>query len=321
MYFAFKFEKSTRAVPAFINGDDDNTPNSVRSIAEVLFGTNNKKNKNAVKGFFFLLGLMEKYNIKHSFPRFRFHLFYRNIPGLWGELISDEEIQERGVPIGEILNAPFITHNNHRTLELLYCENCGIIAYGGSRVEYYGDDSDLITELLPISPDIEGVPENSSATIVEKRKYKDFSIFCPGSYGNESERNTNIIEPEYSISRLNGEKLVWCNAWLNVNSGKIETQNPNDPKNYIKGRWLRVAKISTLNDEIVNVDYNIETINNLEALPHICPHCEADYSHHKKKRKSPFRGFRTGFGKVSQLMSKELFNLLPEGDNLSLIHI
>ncbi|HHX70185.1 MAG TPA: DEAD/DEAH box helicase [Gallicola sp.] len=315
MYFAFKFEKSTRAVPAFINGDDDNTPNSVRSIAEVLFGTNNKKNKNAVKGFFFLLGLMEKYNIKHSFPRFRFHLFYRNIPGLWGELISDEEIQERGVPIGEILNAPFITHNNHRTLELLYCENCGIIAYGGSRVEYYGDDSDLITELLPISPDIEGVPENSSATIVEKRKYKDFSIFCPGSYGNESERNTNIIEPEYSISRLNGEKLVWCNAWLNVNSGKIETQNPNDPKNYIKGRWLRVAKISTLNDEIVNVDYNIETINNLEALPHICPHCEADYSHHKKKRKSPFRGFRTGFGKVSQLMSKELFNLLPEGDN------
>ena len=72
MYFAFKFEKSTRAVPAFINGDDDNTPNSVRSIAEVLFGTNNKKNKNAVKGFFFLLGLMEKYNIKHSFHDFVF---------------------------------------------------------------------------------------------------------------------------------------------------------------------------------------------------------------------------------------------------------
>jgi len=279
MYFAFNINGRTRAVPAFINGDNDDTPNFVRSIAEVLFGTDNKQNKDAVKGFFFLLGLFEKYNINHIFPRIRFHLFYRNIPGLWGELIPDNEVSNRGMPVGELLNTPQISHKGHRTLELIYCENCGTLAFGGSRVEYVDSEGNVITELLPVSPDIEGVPDTSPASIVEKRKYKDFSIFCPGSFGEENERNTNIIEPEYSISNSNGKKLIWCNAWLNVNSGKIEINNPNDSANHIRGRWLRVADITKdNNDNITNVDYNVrgDALKKIDALPHFCPHCEAD---------------------------------------------
>ena len=42
------------------------------------------------------------------------------------------------------------------------------------------------------------------------------------------------------------------------------------------------------------------------ALPSVCPLCAADYSR-RKIRKSPVRGFRTGFSKVSQLLSKEMF--------------
>lgn len=317
MYFAFNIAGRTRAVPAFINGDNDDTPCFVKSIAEVLFGIENKQNKDAVKGFFFLLGLLEKYNIKHSFPHIRFHLFYRNISGLWGELIPDSEVQRREMPIGELLNTPQISHKGHRTLELIYCENCGTLAFGGSRVEYVDSEGNGITELLPVSPDVEGVPDTSPATIVEKRKHKDFGIFCPGSFGEENERNTNIIEPEYCISNSNGKKLIWCNAWLNVNSGKIEINNPNDVENHIRGRWLRVGDITKdNNDNITNVDYNVreDVLKKLDALPHICPHCESDYSNPNKKRKSPFRGFRTGFGKVSQLLSKELFNSLPQGD-------
>ncbi|HBT86177.1 MAG TPA: hypothetical protein DEB12_09790 [Porphyromonadaceae bacterium] len=318
MYSAFNIEGRTRAVPAFINGDNDDTPHFVKSIAEVLFGANHKQNKIAVKGFFFLLGLLEKYKIQHTFPRIRFHLFYRNIPGLWGELISDDGIATRQIPVGELLNTPQISHNGHRTLELIYCENCGTLAYGGSRVEYRDSDYKFITELLPVSPDIEDVPDSSSSTIIEKRKYKDFSIFCPGSFGEEDERNTNVIEPEHSISNSNGKKLVWCKAWLNVNSGRIETENPNNSANYVHGRWLRVADISKdTNDNIIHVNYDIreDILRKIETLPHICPHCEADYSNPRRKRKSPFRGFRTGFGKVSQLLSKELFNSLPQGDD------
>ncbi|MBK6699248.1 MAG: hypothetical protein IPG55_04975 [Saprospiraceae bacterium] len=138
-----------------------------------------------------------------------------------------------------------------------------------------------------------------------------------GVFGADNENNTNIIEPEFSISNSNGNKLVWCNAWLNVNSGKVEINNPNDSTNHIRGRWLRVASITNNGGIITNVNYNNikeEVLRNLETLPNICPHCEADYSHPSKKRHSPFRGFRTGFGKVSQLLSKELFNSLPKGD-------
>lgn len=318
MYSAFIIDGRIRAVPAFINGNNDDTPNNVKSIAEVLFGNENKHNKEAVKGFFFLLGLFEKFNIKHPFPRLRFHLFYRNIPGLWGELIPDSEVSNRQMPVGELLNTPEISYNGHRTLELIYCENCGTLAFGGSRVEYTDHEGNDIIELLPVSPDIEGVPDTSPATIIEKRKYKDFGIFCPGSYGEEDERNTNVIEPEFNIENSNGKKLLWRNAWLNVNSGKIGFLNPNDSMNHLKGRWLQVAEVNKQNDIITNVNYDVkqDIPKNLEALPHICPHCEADYSHPLKKRHSPFRGFRTGFGKVSQLLAKELFNLLPQGEDI-----
>ena len=44
----------------------------------------------------------------------------------------------------------------------------------------------------------------------------------------------------------------------------------------------------------------------------MCPLCGADYTR-RRIRKSPVRGFRTGFTKVSQLLSKEMFYFLPEG--------
>ena len=44
------------------------------------------------------------------------------------------------------------------------------------------------------------------------------------------------------------------------------------------------------------------------ALPCICPNCDADYT--RKKRKSPIRGFRTGFAKTNQVLAKELFSSL-----------
>ncbi len=301
LYFAFKMDGRIRAIPAFKNGIEDDTL-GVKFVSEVVFGEAQKENSNAVKGFFYTLGLLEKYKIRHEYPRVRFHLFYRNISGMWGELVSDNIINNTGVPIGEILTNPQISHNGHRTLELLYCENCGTLAYGGSRVQYKDENEDPYAELIPVSPDIEGVPETSPATIVEKRKYKDYSVFCPGGYEN--------IEPENSIPNSGGLKLKWYTAWLNVNSGRIITENPKNLNEYILGKWLR---IKDGDNDIADIVNNIISKNTI-ALPHVCPHCEADYSHPMKKKQSPFRGFRTGFGKVTQILSKELFEALPEGD-------
>ena len=48
----------------------------------------------------------------------------------------------------------------------------------------------------------------------------------------------------------------------------------------------------------------------VSALPSLCPACGDNYSS-RKYRKSPVRGFRTGFSKLTQLLSKELFYLIP----------
>src|SRR5262249_22212364 len=49
----------------------------------------------------------------------------------------------------------------------------------------------------------------------------------------------------------------------------------------------------------------------VSALPAVCPRCASDYTR-RKFRRSPIRGFRTGFSKVTQLLTKELFYFLPE---------
>ncbi len=310
LYTAFNVNDRTRAIPAFKNGENDNTT-GVNFLSEILFGEEHKENHNAIKGFLYSLGILEKYQKELHYPRLRFHLFYRNIPGMWGELIPDSKKLNNEPPIGKILTTPVISYNKHRTLELLYCENCGTVALGGSRIQYIDKIGNSVTELIPVSPDIEGVPENSPSTIVEKRNYKDFSVFVPGNF------NDNI-EPDWTVegnrnSQNNNDLFhYWQNAWINVFSGKIITINPHDTENFIKGKWLRV-KYNGYDIAESDEDRFVKLSKNIKALPHTCPHCEVDYSHPQKRKQSPFRGFRTGFGKVTQILSKELFDSLPEG--------
>lgn len=310
LFKAFRIEGRVRAVPAFKNGSNDDTA-GVNSLAEILFGHNESENHEAIKGFLFLLGIYERFRIETEFSRLRFHLFYRNIGGLWAELKSDSEMQGNpsSKPISNLMTVPLLTSNNKRTLEILYCENCGAIAYGGSRIEVKDENEDTITELVPLSADIEGVPETSPATIVEKRRYIDFSVFYPDDINGE------IIQPEYPIPKnANGDfDAEWQVAWINVKSGRINLNDPNDTTNNKKGLWYRVKS----NSRDIKQLGQTEKILSIAALPCSCPHCKSDYSKFapKKKKYSPFRGFRTGFGKVSQILSKELFEDLPQGEN------
>jgi hypothetical protein len=54
-----------------------------------------------------------------------------------------------------------------------------------------------------------------------------------------------------------------------------------------------------------------EQKSTLEASPHVCPSCNADYT----KRiiyKIPIRSFRTGIARSNQILSKELIYQLVE---------
>lgn len=278
-------------------------------MSEALFGDANKIQ--AVKGFLYILSLFERFKIDNSFPRLRFHLFYRNIGGLWAEMKSDLEMQANAsqMPISNLQTTPKLISNGKRTLEVLYCENCGSIAYGGNRIDVRDADENIITELLPLSPDIEGVPETSSATIVEKRKYKDFSVFYPSDF------NGDVVQPEHSVPRnaKNDFDAEWERAWINIKTGKIHLIDPENLDDFRKGLWYRIKEN---NQDIAQIDIT-DKVRSIGALPCTCPHCKSDYSKYapKKRKFSPYRGFRTGFGKMSQILSKELFAELPAGDD------
>jgi DEAD/DEAH box helicase domain-containing protein len=310
LFSAFRINGRVRAVPAFKNGEGDTTE-GVISLSEALFGDANKIQ--SVKGFLYILSLLERFQIDNDFPRLRFHLFYRNIGGLWAEMKSDLEMQNNAsqMPIANLSTTPKLISNGKRTLEVLYCENCGSIAYGGNRIVIRDEDANPITELLPLSPDIEGVPETSSATIVEKRKYLDFSVFYPADFTGDE------VQPEHSIPRnaTDDFNAEWEKAWINVKTGKIQiNQAPNNPTDFRKGLWYRVK--SNLID-IAETPTITDKMRTIAALPCTCPHCKSDYSKYapKKRKFSPYRGFRTGFGKMSQILSKELFAELPAGDS------
>ena len=306
LFSAFRIDGRVRAVPAFKNGEGDTTE-GVISLSEALFGDANKIQ--AIKGFLYILSLFERFNIDNAFPRLRFHLFYRNIGGLWAEMKSDLEMQANAsqMPISNLMTTPKLISNGKRTMEVLYCENCGSIAYGGNRIDVRDENENIITELLPLSSDIEGVPETSSATIVEKRKYKDFSVFYP------ADSNGDVVETENCIPRPGDFDAEWEQAWINVKTGKIHLIDPNNLDDYRKGLWYRVKEN---NQDIKQID-ETDKVRSVGALPCTCPHCKSDYSRYapKKRKFSPYRGFRTGFGKMSQILSKELFAELPAGDS------
>jgi hypothetical protein len=86
----------------------------------------------------------------------------------------------------------------------------------------------------------------------------------------------------------------WSRAWLDPYSGRVQLgSRPVETSDGVSG-LIYTIQLPRDSDAVV------------PALPSLCPSCSADYSK-KKYRRSPVRGFRTGFSKISQLLTKELF--------------
>lgn len=70
-------------------------------------------------------------------PRYRFHYFYKSINGLWACTDNNcsevsEEYKFNGRPIGKIYSAPrSFCDCGSKILELLYCDQCGDVSFGG----------------------------------------------------------------------------------------------------------------------------------------------------------------------------------------------
>ncbi|SDO58378.1 Helicase conserved C-terminal domain-containing protein [Paenibacillus sp. yr247] len=276
----------------------DNEKNKVRAVSvdtfgKRLFGTIAGKNdrKLALTGFFTARGLCDRPGSNSSLPSFRFHWFLRNIEGLWASTHKEDETR----PVGKLFPRPDIVDaNGKRILELLYCEQCGTVFFGGNRLKLQNGG----LEMLVTSPDIEGIPDRNKKSMVGNRNYNEYAVFWPS--------DTEEVKKEavsWKQSKPRDEKdpaaAEWSKASLSSATGRISFSHEDaneDPTGYVRG-YLFVLDGG---NEVKGNEY--------KALPSVCPCCSADYT--KRKMNSPIRGFRTGFSKVSQILSKDLFHQL-----------
>lgn len=308
-----------RAIP-FCRGRGEAESSNVlgRYFADSLFLESEPERISlAAEGLVIIRGLYDifdrnRYHVDcGAMQRFRFHLFYRNLDGLWATLEPYDEENER--PVGKLHAHSRDIDGDRRVLELLYCEQCGTVFYGGKR-HAYKEAGTWRTDILPTSSNLEDLPEKQSQVMVEKRNYHEFAIFYPIS------RNEEDVE-----RRLNGQGVhmghkvgfgenqddltcQWQLGFLNEKTGYVQLADEGDIYPGIKG-YLYVVN---------DLDNNREAAMNAPALPCHCPHCAYD-KYNVRTFRSPLRGFRTGFNKVTQLYARELFYQLPTLHNRKLV--
>jgi len=281
---------------------------SLEEFGREFFGSGHDvvKIRKAVRGLFIARSMCDEirssdndmakeFGTVSPLPTFRMHWIFRNIDGLWASTKADPELPD-GRTIGKVYFKPRVMSddgNNCRVLEVLYCEHCGAVFFGGNRLNLV----DGTIELLPTDPDIDGLPEKKSAKLVEQREYSNFGLFWPSGKFNINSSATATWDQLSRTGKESG-KGNWRPASFDIRTGIVHwgfDRYVKDPKNLTNGYFFHL---------------DADHIENFRALPSLCANCGQDYS--QKRMRSPIRGFRTGFFKTSQLLTKELFFQVPK---------
>lgn len=321
------------------NGDDDNG----KYFAETIFErTSNKKDlENALRGLLIVRAMLDEKEFEdiaktipddRKLPRFRFHYFFRNIEGIWASVKPDEideAYSDEERTVGKLYSTSRInSENGNRVLELLYCDNCGTTLFGGSRLVTRNESGNNSFEMLPISPNIEGIPEKTPAKLVEKRSYQEYAVFwaCGNQQYTPHDTEAGIPQVGWRQPTMNGFNQTdfladWIPASLNCISGDIDnSHNKADekPEQWIKGYYFIITNNSNRDIALPDANGNISEIETHKALPSVCPSCGVNHQKRRqdwnKNKTSSIRGFRTGFAKTTQMFAKELMYQLPNNE-------
>ena len=255
----------------------------------------------AARGLLYARGVSDTAGRAAALPSFRLHWFFRNVEGLWA--CTSPGCSGTSTADGRTAGPLFLdsrilceaTTERHRVLELLYCEQCGTTLFGGSRMQIPDGGG---WELLTTDPDIEGVPDRQAARFVERRTWGEFAVFWP-SAERSLHQDAGGTWTQPILTPGPGVVARWAPAVLDPRSGRAQL-----------GR--RAGGVAGYLFELAG-NYDPDAVS---ALPSVCPNCGRDYTR-RRFRKSAIRGFRTGFSKLTQLLSKELFYLIPDSTGRS----
>ena len=237
-------------------------------------------------------------------PRFRVHTFIRALEGLFAaprtaelgatELEREEALfGDLSIESGERYGAEVGGVRTRRT-DLLYCECCGTLFFGGKRGQASGDR----IELLPNDPDPEALPERAKVNQVEQNSARDYCLFMPSvsrfrPFGNEDlaeeDAQGDWVEAQYHPNTATIDRVMVGAVWsLNSIPGWLYYVSP-DKRHFRSDKRRNQTSWS----------------DPCSALPFQCPACGISYKK-TRGRPSPIRGFRVGFAKTTQLLASAL---------------
>ena len=305
---------------SFFNDQNEQQTLSLDELANVLFTEKDsdlKDKKIALRGLFFLMNSIEDPDLM----KFKIHYFFRNFEGLWActksnyfsDPLKKESYLSESRTIGQLMTDESLTINlgPYKNLELLYCDICGAVFFGGYRSKIFmGNDC-----ILSNDPDLDSVPKISQERFWERKSLDSHAVFWPteGEKSDDLKRvRQNYLKTGLISPREGTPQCEWQLKFLNCKTGELVDEiEEEDPDSFQRGYIFDVSPQDN------SPNYNPQE-NPVSALPRCCPSCGVEHGE-KMLRKSPIRSFRTGFSKISQLYAKGLFDSLPETNRKSVI--
>lgn len=274
------------------HGSNSVAPKSLKELSQTIFSQLDPiASEEALAGL--LIGLSIAKGVDGMAPLpMRVHTFFRSLQGIWActnplcNAIPQDTIKR---PCGRLHHTPiYVCSCGHRVLELLYCEACGEIFFGGYRYPNPLEEPQANKWwLTPDHPDLEKSPEITAFD----RDYRNFAVYWPTLDGAEPER-TKWTEKTYNRE--------WKPATLLSDEGAVELGG--------KGFVYYVPDLH----KPVKMHETWKQESTRKAYPSHCPRCDADWS--GRDIGSPIRTMRTGFQKIAQVLADSLLRqLAPPG--------
>lgn len=267
---------------------------SMSKLASALFPeSDHQEQQSAFAGLVAAMSMGEASGL----PRLRAHLFFRNVQGVWACANPDcsqvpTEFRSEGRRVGRLYSQPqYRCGCGGRVLEFLYCQTCGDAFLGG----YKGADDltggSISWYLIPDIPDLEGLPDRADLA----RNSTNYIVYWP-------QADRSPVDPDWNRQAY---KFIFRKSAFNPFTGQLVNR-----KLGATGWSFHVEASGGAGD-----------LTALPPFPTKCPNCGDDWEatwgrgfvrtvEDPARTRSPVRTMRTGFEKVSQVLSDALLRQL-----------